>query len=361
MSEKLPQQPQGEEVDLGQFFNLLAKGIKKIVDFISTIVIGIYKGFILLLAHIYNRAKWYGVALLLGLSIGYVIDSLAKPIYSAGLMIETNFGSTHQVYENLKYLNQLANIDKDSVELARKLEIPVSDAAKLTAFSINPDIDENDKIKLYSDFKKQLDSASLEELVYNDYIESLGFFSFSRHQILVSSTDKFIFQNLNDNLVSAITANNYLTDLKEVKKTNLKSKLETLNKQDEKIDSLASEYLKIRIKESEKELSTGSALGTNLFLGNAQQSNLLVDEAGLLTRKMTIEAERQQTQLDIVTNRDIVNVLARFPDAGYDISEWTDKKRFTLPLLFISITFIGFLVYGLGNFLESQKEIYKIK
>jgi hypothetical protein len=361
MSDKLPQQNNSEEVDLGQFFNLLAQAVKKIVEFIKNVFINIYKVIIILLSHIYKRAKWYGISLFLGLILGYLIDNSSKSIYNAGLMLETNFGSTHQVYENLKYLNQLASIDKDSIELARKLNIPVIDAAKLTGFSINPDIDENDKIKLYSDFKKQLDSASLEDLVYNDYIESLSFYSFTRHQILVSSTDKFIYQKLKANLVDAITRNTYLSSLKGVRKTNLESKLTTLENQDDKIDSLAKEYLNIRIRESEKALSNGSTSGTNLFLGNVQQNNLLVDEADLITRKLTIEAEKQQTHLQMVTNIDIVNVLSNFPDAGYDISEWTDKKKYTLPLLFLSLTFIGFIIFGLGNFLQNQKRIYKIK
>ncbi len=68
------------------------------------------------------------------------------------MFIETNFSSTRQVYENIYQFHQMANKDKDTLELAKRLNISPGEASKLNGFYIEPDIDENNLAKMYSNF-----------------------------------------------------------------------------------------------------------------------------------------------------------------------------------------------------------------
>lgn len=360
MSENLPQKPQkSEEVDLGQLFNLIGNAFQKFFDFITTIFKGIYNVLLILLIHVYNRIKWYSVAGVLGLVLGFALDKTSDNLYGANSFIETNFGSTHQVYENLKYLHQLAHVDNDSIELARKLNISVSDAATIKGVYLEPDIDENDRIQMFVDFKKELDSVSKANYSYDDYVKSLDYFSFKRHKIGVASTNKFIYKKLNGNFVNAISSNNYLDELKKVEISNYTNQKETIEIQKKEIDSLAAEYLKIRKKQSNKESIAGS--GTNLYMGNAQQSQLIVNESSLLAKKSSLDQQKRKINVNLVKSENIVNVLSEFPDAGYDVSEWTDKKKIILPIIFFLITFFGFIFYGLGKYLSEQdKKLNKV-
>lgn len=352
MSDNLPEKPNSEEVDLGQLFKLIGNAFQKLIDFITSIFKGIYHVILVLLIHVFKRIKWYAVAGFLGLAIGYALDKTSEKVYGANSVIETNFGSEHQIYENLKYLNQLAFVNNDSIELARKLNISIKDAASIKDIYMEPYIDENDLIKMFADFRKDLDSVSRENYKYEDYIESINFFSFKRHQIEVVSTDRFVFQKLNENLINVLVDNTYLDELKNVEIINFESEKKTIDTQKREIDSLAIEYLKIRKNESNKEPTSGS--GTNLYMGNAQQNQLLVDESKLLAKKVELEAKKRQINVDLVKNERVVNVISEFPDAGYDISEWTDKLVVRLPILFFIITFFGFILFGLGKYLSEQ-------
>jgi hypothetical protein len=358
MSKNLQEKSQAEEVDLGQLFKLIGSLFQRLYDFIASIFKGIFRVILLFLIHVFQRLKWYALAIVLGLVLGFVIDYLNEDKYGANVFIETNFSSSHQVYENMKYLHQLAQKDKDSVELARKLNIPVSDAAKLKGFYIEPDIDENEKMQMFVEFKEGLDSIAREDYTYDTFTSSIDYYSFNRHKIGVESTDRFIFGKLKGKFIPAITENDYLINLKNVTLKNFEAQELSLIEEQKKIDSLMRIYLNIRDRESKKEAVVGS--GTNFFMANREdQNSLLVDESQLINKISVIDRQRRQIQEDVVIQSNIVNVIADFPDAGYDISEWTDKKKFVLPILFFTIAFIGFLLIGLGQYLSQEDKKLK--
>jgi len=353
MSKDLSPQPESEEVDLGQLFKVIGNAFQRFFDFIASIFKGLYKVVLLFLIHIYNRLKWYALAISLGVILGFVLDKISEEIYGANVFIETNYSSSHQVYENMKYLHQLAYKDQDSIELARKLKIPVADAATLKGFYIEPDIDENEKIKMFVEFKKGLDSLAREEYTYKTFNASINFYSFKRHKIGIASTDRFIFGKLRGKLINAITDNDYLIKLKNVALKNYKTLDMSLQVEQQKMDSLVGIYLSIRDRESKKEAVVGS--GTNFFMANGQQqSDLLMNETVLINNISSLETQRREIEKAIVINGNIVNVIADFPDSGYDISEWKDKKKFVLPILFFILTFIGFLLIGFGQYLSEE-------
>ena len=360
MSKDLKQPQQSEEVDLGQLFKLIGNAFQRFFDFIASIFKGVYKVILLFLIHIYKRLKWYGLAVVLGVVIGFVIDYMSEDLYGANVFIETNYKSSHQVYENIKYLNQLAYVDHDSIELARKLQIPIAAAAKLKGFYIEPDIDENDKIKMFVGFKKGLDSLAKEEVTYKDFSNSIKYYSFRRHKIGVASTDRFIYGKLRGNLIKAITDNDYLINIKNVAIKNYKTQDVSLQVEQKKIDSLVGIYLNLRDRESKKEAIVGS--GTNFFMSSGQQkSDLLMNETTLINKISDIEAHRREIEEAVVINSNIVNIISVFPDAGYDISVWTDKKIFVLPILFFIFTFTGFLLIGFGQYLSEEDKKLNMK
>lgn len=267
MSKELPQPQQSEEVDLGQLFKLIGNAFDRFFKFIANIFTVIYKFIISILIHFYKRLLWYVGAVVLGLVLGFVIDSYSKKSYGANMYIETNFNSARQVYENVRQFHQLAKIDKDSVELAKKLSISPGLASNLKGFYIEPDKDENEIAEMYSRFYERLDSISRLDMTYDRYRESLTPYNFKVHKIGVTATDKHIFKKIEKAFVEEISSNEYLNQLLETRLKILAKKDQTLQKQIQQTDSLAKEYLKIRINESQKEPVANS--GTNLYLGDA--------------------------------------------------------------------------------------------
>ncbi|KJD34094.1 hypothetical protein PK35_05020 [Tamlana nanhaiensis] len=351
-----PSSQKSEEVDLGQLFTVIGNVFNRFIGFIVSIFKGVYKIILLLLLHIYKRIFWYIGSLILGLIIGGFIDFNSEKVYGANMYVETNFKSARQVYENIKQFNQLAEEDKDSLELAKILNISVSDAAKIKGFYIEPDLDENVMAKMYSDFYKHLDSISKVEMNYELYKQSLTPYNFVIHRIGVASVDKYLYQKIEASFTKELSGNEYLKQLLSVNRDNLGKKDKTLKEQISKTDSLVNEYLKIRINQSNKEAMADSS--TNLYMGapDNNNNNLVVNEASILEKKLDLEQERRQINVSKVEQQSVVNVLAGFPKSGYDISVWHQKKKFTLPIMFFVATFLFFLLFGLKKYLDSESK-----
>lgn len=353
---KEPQQPQpSEEVDLGQLFKLIGKAFDRFFKFIASIFIGIYRVILMVLIHFYKRMFWYAAAVIIGVVIGFIIDRSSDKLYGANMYIETNFDSARQVYENIRQFNQMAEIDEDSLQLAKRLNISVGEAAKLKGFYIEPDLDENAIAEMYSKFYAKLDSLSRTEMTYDRYKESLTPYNFDIHQIGVASTDKNIYKKIEKAFVEQLSSNDYLNQLVEVNQLNLDKKDQALQEQINKTDSLVDEYLKIRINESNKEPIPGA--GTNLYMGDAESSNLIVDESKIVEKRLELQAERREVNQDKVEQQGVVNVLASFPQTGYDISKWYDKMKFVFPMILVALTLCVFAFIGLGKYLDKQSEL----
>jgi hypothetical protein len=355
MDKELPNPKQSEEVDLGQLFKLIGNAFDSLFKFITRIITGFYDLFLLLLIHIFKRIKWYVGVAFLGILIGHIIDKLSPFLYGANMQVETNYNSARQVYENINYLNQLAAVDKDSVELSKRLGISIKEASSIKGFTIKPNIDENDRMKLFSDFRAQLDSLTKSTYAYNDYIEGLTSYSFETHQIEVISTDKFIYPKINKSLGKELADNIYLNEIKEVTLKNLMLREVALEEQKMALDSLKTTYLNIRKAESEKEsMKMGS--GTNLFLGDNKEQNLIVDETKLVERILDLNDEKLIIYLDLVRSKYIVNVISQFPAAGYDIGKLSDKVKVRLPIAMVIITLLFFIGLGLKKYLQKAEE-----
>ena len=348
---KTPQND-SEEVDLGQLFKSIGNAFQKLINFIALIFKGLFHYLILIIRHFYKQIKWYALAGFSGLILGAVVDFNSDKLYGANMFLKTNFQSGYQVYENIKNLDELAS-EKDSVKIAEILGIKVSEAASLKGFYIDPDIDVNEKITMFNGFYKSLDSITRDETTYKEYVDQLSAYNFKNHRIGVASTDKTIFPKLRENFVQAISENTYLTKLLAVNQKNFDKEIETLTNQGKEVDGLVEKYLEIRKRESEKEPIPGS--GTNLYLGNAQQSELLINEANLIKEKLEFETRIRVLTEAKVKGENIISILSDFPETGYDIQEWYEKNKFIFPALFIVITFLAFIFIRLGTFVRNYQ------
>lgn len=354
MSKDLKSPQQSEEVDLGQLFKLIGRMFDRFFTFISKIFQAIYGVVLIILTHFKKRFFWYIGVAIFGLVSGYVLDKTADKEYGANMFIETNFRSSRQVYENIKDLHQLASVDKDTIELAKRLNIKPSEAASLNGFYIIPDLDENRIVEMYSEFYGKLDSLSKTETNYEKYKKSLTPYNFDIHMLGVGSKDKFIYKKIEKGFVNYLSHNAYLADMVQVNTENLNRENQALLLQIKKTDSLAKAYLKIRVEESKKKPIPGA--GTNLYLGgeNGTSANLIVDESKIIEKRLEFEARRRAVFTNLVDQKNVVNMLSGFPNSGYDIRSWQDKKVIVLPLVLVTLLLLVFFVIHFRNFIDEQ-------
>lgn len=354
MSKDLKSPQPSEEVDLGQLFKLVGKMFDRFFRFISKIFQAVFGVVLVILIHFRKRFFWYVGAAILGLISGYILDETADKEYGANMFIETNFRSSRQVYENIKDLQQLAFVDKDTIELAKRLHITPSEAASLNGFYIQPDLDENNSIEMYSKYYAKLDSVSRIEINYEKYKKSLTPYNFNMHLIGVTSKDKFIYKKIEKAFVDYLAHNAYLTDVVQVNTENLNRENQSLLLQIQKTDSLAQAYLKIRVEESKKKPIPGA--GTNLYLGGetSQSANLIVDESKVIEKRLEFEAKRRAVYKNLVDQKNVINMLSGFPNSGYDIRTWKDRNIIILPMALIALLLLVFLGIYFRNYVDKQ-------
>ena len=353
MSENLPKQPQqsSDEVDLGQVFKLIGNMFDRFSKFIASIFNGIFKLIVQILSHFYKRYIWYVGAVVIGGVGGYFWDKNSTDLYAANMTIETNFSAARQVYENIAEFHQLAYVDKDSVELSERLNISRSDASKLKTFSIEPIINENVIAKSYSEFYLNLDSISRLEMTYDRYKASLTIDDHRTHSINLTTTDKTIYEKIADGFVGALSSNPYLDEILKTNVDILKKQDKALEKQVELTDSLVRQYMEIRLNQSRKQNTANS--GTNVYMSSSAKSGgLFVNELEVLELKNEYEQGRRSIDSLLVNQKNVINVLTKFPKTGYEVGSWTNKKKLSLPLLLAAFIASIFMLIGLGKYLK---------
>ena len=127
MNKDLPQAQQSEEVDLGQLFKLIGNAIDRFFKFIGGIFKGIFGTIILLLLFIQKHLIKLAIVAILGLGIGIYIDSTIKPRFVSTMVVEPNFNSVQQLYNNINFYNELARVG-DSIALATTFGITKTEA-----------------------------------------------------------------------------------------------------------------------------------------------------------------------------------------------------------------------------------------
>ena len=352
MSKDSQQENQSEEVDLGQLFKAIGNGFSNFFKGIANIFKGLFQGLVLILLHFFKRIFWYVGAVVLGLVLGFILNATTEKSYGANMFIKTNFDSGRQVYENIRQLNQLASVDRDTVELGKILNISPTKASKLKGFYIQPGTQENNIAEMYFEYRQNLDSISQTEVTYKSYKESLSNYAFPVHQIGVASTDKFIYKEIENAFTKELANNDYLDELAIVNIENLEREKEAIENQVIKTGYLIDEYLKIKISQSEKTESNG----TNLYMGDTEANNSSVNEAELLKEQLKLEQQKRRVLQLMVAEKDVLSVISGFPSSGYDIGEWYEKYTIKVPFATFSITLLAFILLGLGKFLKAQKQ-----
>ncbi|TCK67818.1 hypothetical protein DFQ05_1599 [Winogradskyella wandonensis] len=350
------QQTNQEEIDLLGILKAIGKGFQKIFDFISSLFGSIFKLIVLIVAHFFKFWKLYAGSLVLGLILGFILDKNSEKVYEANMFIKTNYDSAYQVYENILNLNELASVDQDSIKLSEVLDIDVELASKIKGFSIEPETNENEKTKMFSNFLRELDSVTASTKSYKDFEMSLQGYQFETHKLIVESTDKDIYAHLNDKLSKVLSENVYLNSLLEVNQKNLEREKQSLVNQGEELDVLINKYLEIRVKESQKEPPVPNA-GTNISLGSNKELNLLVNEAPLLKEKLELQNRIREVEATRVKEANIVSVLANFPETGYIKKEWYEKNKYRIPVALFFTTILVMILFSLKSYLERKEYI----
>lgn len=339
MSEKLPQDSQNEEVDLGQLFNAIGKLFEKLFSFIGNVLKGIFSAIIFSLKPIVNNFKLVAIILMASALIGFVVEKLMAPIYISNMLVKPYYDSKYQLANNVDYFNALIG-SENYKELSNIFEIDSSTTAKeLIGFEIEigPET-QNDLLKEYDDYLKSLDSTLAVEITYEDFIENRDILAGSIFSIKAKATDNGVFTSLEKGFIKTFE-NEYSIKFKaredsirKVKKLNYLQELA-------RIEKLQNTYLEIKTNESNK---GEFKFGTDGLIPLIQEKTE-TKEFELFQEELKIRNALRVLDEEALEGSDYYDILSGFEEVG--TLELSVFERYSLVF-----PAIGFLIMALVYF-----------
>jgi len=343
-----PTNNSSEEIDLGQLFQLIGRGFQKLFNFIGSIFKGLFHAGILFLLFLQKNFVVLTTATVVGVAGGFLADIYKTPKYISKMVIEPNFNSVQQLYNNIDFYNDLAEAE-DSITLSKALSISIREASTIKKVFMDSYSDENQKIQLFDEFIRELDTTTVKALDYASYLENFNSMDARFHQISLVATDDQVAKKVQPAIVSSIATNEYFKLQKRINDENLMLQEEIYNQQLSEIDSLQQLYKRVLEKEAEKPMQ-----GTNISLaenGESQNKELaLVQERDVLkSRLVSLNRER-------ANKSSILNVISDFPARGVKQKGFWQNYKYLLPVLFLSITILATLLMQLNKFLNNYSK-----
>ncbi|MDE3742209.1 hypothetical protein [Maribacter polysaccharolyticus] len=337
-----------DEIDLGQLFQLIGNGFRKFFRFIGNIFKGIFHTVILFLLFLQKHIIKFGIAAVLGLALGFYLDTIKEPEFISTMVVEPNFNSAQQLYNNVNFYNELAKA-QDSSALAEAMGISVSEAAKLKKFVVESYSDENQKVQLFDRFVRSLDSTTKKAIDIENYLENFNAMDSRFHTISVTAANNTVAKKIQPSIIQSISRNEYFQLQQSISDKNISLQDSLYKKQLVEVDSLQRLYKRVMEKEADKPLQ-----GTNISLGeNGSEEN---KELALINQVDKLKQNLVQLNEERANKSSILNVISAFPRRGVELKGIWYSYKFWIPLGFIGITLLMLSMLELNTYLKNYNK-----
>lgn len=352
--QKTPEAPKpSTEIDLGELFRMIGNAFNRFIAFLRNILLFLFDLIIRTLIIIKVHFVKFVIVAILSIVVGLFIDSRQPPIYSSTMTVQTNYGSTRQLYTNVRYYNNLVE-ERDSATLSKIFGIDKNEANHIIGFYIEPSVTENEIIRAYDKFMKAADTSLLRDniVTYLKFRNSIDPLEYNKHKIGISSLQKGIFSKLQEDLINHEIENEYIARTKDVRLRNLEEEQKELQKRLVKIDTLRSVYNQSILSESKK---TSSAQ-TNIQMSS---SSIKTNEIELFALDDKIAKEILKIKEEKELGKRVIEVLNNF-SPGSESKSFFNSFLFRIPILTLSFLLLFILLRELNSYLNTYQENKKL-
>jgi hypothetical protein len=342
-----PKQTNADEIDLGQLFQFIGNGINSVIQGIRKFFLLIFDLIIQFLLIVRRFTIHLIVIGLLSGCIGYYLDKIKATTYEAIMVVEPNFNSVQQLYNNIQFYNDLAR-SKDSVSLSRILEISSSESAKINEVSIDSYTDENQKIEMFDQFIRNLDSSTVKSIDVEKYLANFNSLNARFHRVTLITTDPYLPSRVQNTIISSISTNSYFQTQKQASDKNLHLQDQLYNKQLIEIDSLIRFTQKVTLLQAENPMQ-----GTNISMAEGSSN---YRELELIKEREAIKERIIRLNIEKANKETILNVISNFPAQGAEQKGFWDRYLFVIPTISITFFFLILLILGVNKYLVDYKK-----
>ena len=264
------------------------------------------------------------------------------------MVLEPNFYSAQQLYNNINFYNELAKAE-DSIALAEALNISKKEAQFIKEFKVESYSDENQKIKLFDEFIKSLDSTTQKAMDMEAYLKNFNSLDARFHTVTVVATNNGIAKKIQPSIINSISTNDYFNLQKDISDKNIKLQDSLYYKQIREIDSLQYLYKKVMLKEASRDIQ-----GTNISLGeNGSQEN---KELSLINKMDELKSSLVEINEERANKSSILNVISDFPRKGVKEKGFLNSYKFIAPSLLVVLLLMVLGLLSLNTYLKNYKK-----
>tara|TARA_R110001592_G_scaffold349430_1_gene644690 strand:+ start:261 stop:1313 length:1053 start_codon:yes stop_codon:yes gene_type:complete len=348
MNKELPQPQQSEEVDLGQLFKLIGNAFNRFFRFIASIFIGIFHVIILFLIFLQKHFIKFAVIGIIGLATGIYIDLIKETKYISTMVVEPNFNSVQQLYNNVSFYNELAGA-QDSIALSEAFNISKNEAASIKEFKVESYSDENQKVQLFDKFVRSLDTTTQKTIDMEAYLKNFNSLDARFHTISVIATNNSIAKKIQTSIINSISRNDYFNLQKNISDINIKLQDSIYKKQIIEIDSLQLLYKRVMLKEADRPME-----GTSISLGeNGAKDN---KELALINKMDELKLSLVELNEERANKSSILNVISDFPRKGVEVKGILNSYKLLVPSILLGVTLFVLLLISLNTYLKNYKK-----
>ena len=336
-----------EEVDLGSLFLIIGRGFSKLFSFTGSVFKRIFNFSIITLIFLKENIVKIAIAGFIGMIVGLFIENKKPLTYGSDLLLEPNFKSARQLYNNINYYNDLVK-QKEIVALQNIFSLDSASAASLLKFEIEPLRIDTDVINSYNDLILEVDSLTIKSYEYDNFKVSFTDFDYKIHKVSVIAGKNNVFDKLDDVIISSLVNNAYFNRLKVLTNENL-NRTDSIYRQNlSQIDSLRKVYMQVMMEEAKNQTS-----GTNIDLGGEKTT---AKELELFDTNRRINYDLSDIAIDKSEKYEVLNVISNFQPVGYEITGITKNYAFLLTFLGVSIMILSLLLLQLNKYLGNYKK-----
>lgn len=337
-------QTSSEEIDLGQLFNAIGRLFERFFRFIMLLFTSLFGAILAVLLFIQKHFLKFCIVLVVGLVIGAVLDYYKKPKYISTMVVEPNFKSVQQLYNNIAFYNELART-ADYVTLSEALQIEEEEAEAIMKFKVESYSDENQKILLFDKFVRSLDSTTRRAINIEAYLRNFNSFDARFHTVSVTASKNTVAKLIQPALISSISNNGYFNLQKEISDTNLKLQDSLYKKQIAEIDSLQLLYKRVMLAEAARNIQ-----GTNINFGEkGDQDN---KELSLINKMEELKLGLVKLNEERGNKSSILNVISDFPRKGVREKGIFNSYKFLVPSIMLVAIILILMLSSLNRYLR---------
>ena len=354
MSNNLPESQPSEEVDLGQLFKLIGNGFRNFFNFIGSILNRLFLAFVWMVFFVKKHFLKIALAGIIGFAYGFIKQKTGDPVYKSEIVIKQNYSTGENLYNTLIYYNELIK-NGDSIALSENLKIQPSEANMIVGLELESVLNENNKLKLFDNYSKELDSTLASTFMFETFVENSNEYDYQIQKITLKSLSKKTYTNVFTQIIENIESTEFIRNEQKKDLTELGNRENIIKQSLQASDSLQKVYKNVLEKSVEK-----VAGGETSITFEGSDDNNITKEYELYNSDLVLRRELVNIQREKEDIENIIEIVSSGQNEGtldnsQDVFGLNLNKNLFYGLL------LALLVFGILLTLEFLKFLEKYK